>query len=73
MVKRTIHNTDDVSSNSARVEIKTPLARKATVDHPIKSTSLRILRALSILFALSLGSAKLEFEYAMQIVFFSLS
>ena len=34
------HNTGDVSMNHTRVTIKTPLVRKATGNHLIKSTSL---------------------------------
>ena len=47
-----------VSSNPTRVIIKTPLA---TGNHLIKSTSLEKLRAVSLV------SAKLEIEYAMQL------
>ena len=47
-------------SNHTRVTIKTPLAKKATGDHPIKSNSLERLRALSLV------SARLESEYAMR-------
>ena len=55
------HNTGVVSSNPARVTIKTPLARKALGNHLIKSTALEKLRTLPLV------SAKFKIEYATQI------
>ena len=49
--------TRGLSSNPARVTIKIPLARKATVNHLIKSTFLEETQS-----PLSLVSATLEFE-----------
>ena len=51
-----------MSSNPACVTIKTPLLRKATGNHLTKDTSQeKVLRALSLV------SAKLKIEYAMQL------
>ena len=55
------HNTTVVSSNPARVTIKTPLTRKAKGNHLIKFTSLE--KKLNALF---LVSATLEIEHAMK-------
>ena len=55
-------NTGIVSSNPARVPIKTPLLRKATGNHFIKSISLEKFRAVFLF------SDMLEIEYATQLL-----
>ena len=58
-----VSNPGVVSSSPTPVTFKTPLVRKATGNHLIKSTSLvKRLRALFLV------SATLEVEYATQIV-----
>ena len=56
------HNTGVVSSIPPCVTFKTPLVRKATGNHLMKSISLEKLRALSLV------SATLEIEHAMKLV-----
>ena len=57
------HNAGVVGSNRVRVITKTPLVSKATGNYLIKSISLDKLRALSLV------SATLEIEYALQLYF----
>ena len=54
------HNKGVVSSIPPCVTFKTPLAKKATGNHLMNSTSLEKLRALSLV------AATLEIEYATQ-------
>ena len=56
------HSTGVVTSNPPRVAINTPLARKATRNHLIKSPFLEKLRALSLI------SATLEFGHEAQFI-----
>ena len=54
------YNAGVVSSNPARVSIKTALVGKVTENHLIKSTSIKKIPALPLV------SAKLEIGYATQ-------
>ena len=65
VIKHGTHNTGVVSSNPPCITMKTPLARKAMGNNLIKSTSLKILRAWSLV------SATLAIEYATQFDMFS--